>query len=406
MITPAPPMILAVVSSEPTNTKRFISRCTHCEQQRDQHQFHPLRPLAIPEVPWRHLAMDFMGPFPAKRGEYDFLLVVIDRLTKYVFLEPCEKEISAKSAAFLFYRRIFPFTGVPTSLVMDRDPRFVAKFWTLFHDFLGTKIKLTAPYHAQTNGITERTNRVIKSALQKWSSEYPMASWHDHIGLLQFAINCSINRSTGFAPAHFLGVVPLSPLGTLGLFRPQAEPDSKVDKATVEDARKAATEIEMLISLAKHNLLESQFSMKQYADTSRPLHSHLRALGPDTWVYVHRKVLHEPQNKLQMPWIGPFRVLKVPNSHTREIEFGPQFPRAHSLVNIENLKPATLQLPQIRSDGKYELNKILKKRKKNNRWEYLVLWKHFPRSSATWEPQSLVENYPCLLQEFDARNKS
>jgi transposase InsO family protein len=48
--------------------------------------------------------------------------------------------------------------GVPKTIVSDRGPQFVSKFWEELHKSLGTKLLHSSAYHPQTGAQTERVN--------------------------------------------------------------------------------------------------------------------------------------------------------------------------------------------------------------------------------------------------------
>ncbi|XP_027192711.1 uncharacterized mitochondrial protein AtMg00860-like [Cicer arietinum] len=44
-------------------------------------------------------------------------------------------------------RKIVRLQGVPSSIVLDRDPKFTFHFWEALHEALGTKLRLSSAYH-------------------------------------------------------------------------------------------------------------------------------------------------------------------------------------------------------------------------------------------------------------------
>ena len=56
--------------------------------------------------------------------------------------------------------------GIPVSIVSDRDPRFVSRFWKNVQESLGTKLNLSTTYHPQTNGQTERAIQTLEDTLR------------------------------------------------------------------------------------------------------------------------------------------------------------------------------------------------------------------------------------------------
>ena len=102
--------------------------------------------------------------------------------------------------------------GIPTSIVSDRDVRFMSYFWkTLWHK-LNTKLKYYTAYHPQTDGQTEVVNRTIGNLLRCLIQDY-QSSWDELLPIIEFAYNCSPNRSTKLSPFHVVyGHVPKRPI--------------------------------------------------------------------------------------------------------------------------------------------------------------------------------------------------
>ena len=48
-------------------------------------------------------------------------------------------------------------------------------------------------------------------------------------------------------------------------------------------------------------------------------------------------------------------------------------------------------IEQELEEGEYEVEKLLKRRKRNNRFEYLLKYKGYPDSENTWEPRSNIK---------------
>src|SRR6266481_700406 len=72
-----------------TDIELFCSSCAQCQTTKDTSKKPSglLHSLPIPSRPWQSIGMDFMGPLPVSNN-YDYLLVVIDRLMSQVQLLP------------------------------------------------------------------------------------------------------------------------------------------------------------------------------------------------------------------------------------------------------------------------------------------------------------------------------
>jgi transposase InsO family protein len=98
---------------------------------------------------------------PVTKSGYDAIAVFVDRLIKMVLFAPTYTDCSARDVARLFNDTVFKHHGLPSKLISDRDPRFTSKFWTELTRLSGTKLKMSTAFHPQTDGQTERPNRVL-----------------------------------------------------------------------------------------------------------------------------------------------------------------------------------------------------------------------------------------------------
>ena len=168
---------------------RFCKSCSECQHSKDLTRARqaPLQPLPVPDQPFTHLTMDFLTGFPVSGG-FDSIYVVVDRLTKTVIIAPCSKSIDAKGTAQLFLERVFQYFGTPLNIVSDRGPQFASQFFQEFFKGLGTRLSLSTANHPQSDGLTERYNRVILEILRTLVDS-DLDSWHLCLPLIQFAIN-------------------------------------------------------------------------------------------------------------------------------------------------------------------------------------------------------------------------
>ena len=97
-----------------TEVDKFCRSCGICQTTKGSNQLPPglLHSLPIPRRPWGSIGMDFMGPFPESKG-YDYLWVVLCRLTSMVHLVPVRTTIRASELAGVFVREVVRLHGLP-----------------------------------------------------------------------------------------------------------------------------------------------------------------------------------------------------------------------------------------------------------------------------------------------------
>ena len=139
-----------------------------------------------------------MGPLP-KLDKFDYLLVVIDRLTSQVHLVLTIMTVSVRGVAWLILKEVVRLHGIPESIVSDRDTKFTSIFWKELHRLMGSKLLMSTVFHPQTDGATERANRSIAQILHTVVSN-DQQDWSDKCLMVEFTINSSVNATTGYAP--------------------------------------------------------------------------------------------------------------------------------------------------------------------------------------------------------------
>lgn len=84
--------------------------------------------------------MDFIVGLPRTAKGYDSIWVIIDRLKKIAHSLPDKVKYPVIAYAELYIARILSLHGIPKTIVSDRGPQFVSKFWEELHKSLGTKL--------------------------------------------------------------------------------------------------------------------------------------------------------------------------------------------------------------------------------------------------------------------------
>jgi transposase InsO family protein len=143
--------------------------------------------------------MDFIVGLPRTAKGFDSIWVIIDRLTKITHFLPVKVKYIVATYAELYIARILSLHGVPKTIVSDRGPQFVSKFWEDLHKSLGTKLLHSSAYHPQTSGQTERVNQILEDMLRACVLEFPQ-KWDDYLPLAEFSYNNSYQESINMAP--------------------------------------------------------------------------------------------------------------------------------------------------------------------------------------------------------------
>ena len=104
--------------------------------------------------------IDFMGPFPSSFGN-NYIFVAVDYVSKWIEVVASPTN-DTRVVIKLLKNVIFPRFGVPRLVISDRGSHFISKIFDKLLSKYGVRHRVTTPYHPQTSGQVEVSNREIK----------------------------------------------------------------------------------------------------------------------------------------------------------------------------------------------------------------------------------------------------
>ena len=166
------------------DARAFVERCDRCQRTGNLSRKYEMPQNFILEVELFDVwGIDFMGPFPASYSNL-YILVAVDYVSKWVEAIPSPSNDARVVVGFL-KKAIFNRFGVPRSLISDGGSHFCNKQLEALLQKYGVTHKVATPYHPQTSGQVEVSNRELKRILEKmvsasrrdWSKKLDDALW-------------------------------------------------------------------------------------------------------------------------------------------------------------------------------------------------------------------------------------
>ncbi|CAN6721074.1 unnamed protein product [Malus baccata var. baccata] len=148
------------------DARTFCLTCDKCQRMgnigaRDQMPQVSILNVEIFDV-W---GIDFMGPFPSSYG-FMYILLAIDYVSKWVESKATRTNDSKVVADFI-RTNIFVRFGMPRVIISDEGSHFCNRTIEALLRKYNVNHRVSTPYHPQTNGQAEVSNREIKQILEK-----------------------------------------------------------------------------------------------------------------------------------------------------------------------------------------------------------------------------------------------
>ncbi|KAH9715447.1 Endonuclease [Citrus sinensis] len=285
-------------------------------------------PLPIPTQPWADISMDFVLGLPRTQRGMDSIFVVVDRFSKMAHFIACKKTTDALTVARLFFKEVYRLHGLPSSIVSDRDTRFLSHFWKTLWKLTNTRLNFSSAYHPQTDGQTEVVNRSLGNHLRSLVGDN-LKMWDQKLYQVEFAYNRAVNRSTGLSPFKVnYGYNPRAPID-LALI-PDLVRNSSKEEDFIEQLKK-------IHETTQESLKQTTEGYKIVADKKR------RALkfqvGDLVWTVLTKDRFSVGEyNKLSARKIGPLEIIEKINPNAYRLKLHSHI-RTADVFNVKHLIP-------------------------------------------------------------------
>ena len=287
-----------------TDTVKHCASCPQCAIVSGSGRVNrpPLHPIPVQRA-FQIVGVDVMD-LPMTEAGNKHVVVFQDFLTKWPLVFPVSDQ-KAITIARLLAEKVIPVHGVPEALLSDRGTNLLSHLMLDLCKMLGIKKLNTTAYHPQTDGMVERFNRTLKTALRKHAAKFG-AQWDTYLSGILWAYRNTPHEATGEKPSFLLFGFDCRTPSEAALL-----PPAPLQIADVDDYRQ-----ELVLSLSSARELAAKSIQraqkrykKQFDKRAKPT-----SFKIGSWVLIRFPHDETGKNrKLSRPWHGPYRISSVDN---------------------------------------------------------------------------------------------
>lgn len=322
------------------DTIRWCQSCVKCaRRKRPAPRQAPQRPIYDYMNPFDLLGIDVLTLTRTENGNL-YVLVVTDYATRWVEAFAMEDQ-KAETIAKILINEIICRHGAPKVLLSDQGANFLSKVVEEVCRFFEIKKINTTAYHPQTNGLTERFNKICDMLTAY--CDLHQADWDIYLPMCLFAHRVSEQASAKETPFKLLyGRTPNLP--------------SDIEDFTVKSS--FTENLKYAWRMAKSNIARVAERDKNAHDFK---YKSIEFKVGD-WVRKHDPVCPVGlKNKLKIDqWVGPFKVVAVDNENV-SVDNGKEIKKIHP----NRLKMAEPPRISAVERERLELEKVKERNKEN-----------------------------------------
>ena len=375
------------------HVEALLQDCKACQAWTlGKHAFAPLRSSRV-RLPWSQLQIDLLTSLPETSDGYKYVLVVICVFSGFVLLRALRTKQAVEIGEVLWL--IFCDFGPPKVLMSDNEPTMVSEVLEAIIERHGAEHRTIAEYNSRALGSCEKCVGTSAITIRKLLA-HAGGEWKKVMPFAQLSINVKAQERSGSLPFEILFNRQLHEFQDFRRF-PMDDADSELWHRHQRHVH------EVLFPSLAARLQHKQTKAAQVFARNK-----LKAKTLESGTMVMLADEQNRDSKNHPPYVGPYWIdsqAKLSNKVQHHVyrlrdKVGRLLERP---VPIDQLKilPKATSVPG--KSNWFYVDELLDHRSRKGKHEYLVKWKGYPVSAATWEDAMDIDE--SLVQDFMRKAK-
>lgn len=179
------------------DVEKVVRSCDSCQKFNSVKRTEIQMKKIISSQPWEHICIDLITPLEMSENGEDTILTIIDVFSRFVILYPLKGKSMREISKHLW--KCFGTMGVPKIIQSDNGSEFVNSMIETMKKLCGIEQRTITPYYPQANGIVERANSTVLTALKK-ELKGKKHAWPKYLDYVQCSYNAKVSKSIGMTP--------------------------------------------------------------------------------------------------------------------------------------------------------------------------------------------------------------
>ena len=178
----------------------YVKVCDPCQRENPQLMKTPatLNPIPVTASFWHQVGVDLVGPLPMSKNGYKYILTCCCYFTKWSEAIPLKDNSASSVASALF--KLQCEKGAASVFIHDQGTEFINCVNNELCHLLDITKRIATACHPMTNGLDERWNGTLQTALRKAVDQECQDDWDEHLDPIMSAYRATKHDSTGFSP--------------------------------------------------------------------------------------------------------------------------------------------------------------------------------------------------------------
>jgi transposase InsO family protein len=318
------------------DVEQYVRSCTKCQQYKQLATRTPMSAKPVPTKCLEEISMDVVGPLPSSSAGNKYVLVIQDRLSRYISFISMKNQTAETVARYFLVEWVCKF-GAPKKLITDRGSNFMSTVFTQLCKFLGTTHSPTCAYRPQGNAQNERSHQQLHAYIAMYTDEASAENWDLLLQYAAWVHNTTVHTALGKSPFEIL--TGQSPRNISGILKPD-EAEQQFDSLQQylgmkqDQLRKLRLEAAAIIEKAQASAIQQRNKFARV-----PTYQ----VGDEVWVKLHATNLIN--KKWNRKYDGPYVIKEVISPQVVKVflKSDPAFVDLVHTTRIRRYIPRTLQ---------------------------------------------------------------